>query len=265
MSDDQKPSQNYGSYNPQEEKMDTSEDTYGQPPVQSKYLKQAKNVSKSNADKMANQNSDNKLTRDTVDRVTQQQSDSNKLQKETERTEKYSSQDVKQNQQKYGLKGGGGVAKNVNNIQDMKSGAEKMYDYKQSRTNQDSRHLTSFSDFRIGGLVDNNYVDNRSPSRVTDHKMEVSSSSSEDIEVVPSSVENKYLKTKDRTYDNSDVRFPKQNYSPESTPRDPKSLYGSKSGTYMVTLQAPGNSDDSPEGSPKGHGNTQLERKKVIT
>ncbi|KAJ8298222.1 hypothetical protein KUTeg_024753 [Tegillarca granosa] len=265
ISEEQKPSQNYVSQNPQEEKMDTSEDTYGQPPVQSKYLKQAKNVSKSNADKLANQNSDNKLTRDTVDRLTQQQSDSNKLQKETEKTEKYSSQDVKQNQQKYGLKGGGGVAKNVNHIQDGKSGAEKMYDYKQIRTNQqDSRHLTSFSDFRIGGLVDNNHVDNRSPSRVMDHKMEVSSTSSEDIEVVPSATENKYLKSKDRTYDNNDVRFQKQNYSPESTPRDPKSVYGSKSGTYMVTLQAPGSTDDSSEGSPKGHGNTQLERKKFL-
>ncbi|XP_060064230.1 cyclin-dependent kinase-like 5 [Ylistrum balloti] len=289
----------------QEEKMDTSEDSYIQMPVTSKYIKQAKNLSKSNADKLASQQETNKQP------VTQS------VQREATRVEKYDSRSrtpkpvlergdtkgqsidsggqfdrektlVLDNGYKMRMtdKSGGieeGMARGGRHNSTTSERTVDTNNRSVSRTSQESRHHSTFADFRNANVLESGL---QSASTLTTAHSQTSSSNidsasprTEDLDSPGLHSESKYLKRKDNAKvvpDLSGEAKPvKQSYSKESlsdsptaTPREMKggnSQYKSSS-TYTVNLQAPNHahSQESSENSKGQFGSPQVERKKFL-
>ncbi|XP_021364336.1 cyclin-dependent kinase-like 5 isoform X1 [Mizuhopecten yessoensis] len=287
----------------QEEKMDTSEDNYIQMPVTSKYLKQAKNLSKSNADKLASQQETNK------------QPAPQPVQREATRTEKYDSRSrtpkpaldrgdakgqdsvgqfdrektlVLDNGYKIRMttdKSPGQEESMVRGARHNSTTSERTVDTNNrsvSRTSQDSRHHSTFADFRNANVLESGL---QSESTLTTAHSQTSSSNidstsprTEDLDSPGLHSESKYLKRKDNAKVVPDLsgegKVVKQSYSKESlsdsptaTPRETKGSNPQyKSSTYTVNLQAPhhAHSQESSENSKSQFGSPQVERKKFL-
>lgn len=286
-----------------EENMDTSEDTYIQMPVTSKYLKQAKNLSKSNADKLANQQEANI------------QPPPQPVQREATRAEKYDSrsrtpkpvldrgdgkgqsQDTSGGQfdrEKTLVLDNGYKTRMVMDKSVLEEGtrvgrfnsttSERVVDTNNrsvSRTSQDGRHHSTFADFRNANVLESGL---QSASTLTTANSQTSSSNidstsprTDDFDSPATHSESKYLKRKDNAKVvpelSPEAKITKQTYSKETlsdsptpTPRETKggnSQY--KSSTYTVNLQAPNHAynQELSENSKGQFGSPQVERKKV--
>ncbi|XP_033742063.1 cyclin-dependent kinase-like 5 isoform X2 [Pecten maximus] len=295
----------------QEEKMDTSEDSYIQMPVTSKYIKQAKNLSKSNADKLSKSNTDNMASQ----QETNKQPAPQPVQREATRADKYDSRsrtpkpalergDMKGQSQDSGsqfdrektlvLDNGYKIRMTTDKSPGVEESvtkggrhnsttSERTVDTNNrsvSRTSQESRHHSTFADFRNANVLEGGL---QSASTLTTAHSQTSSSNidsasprTEDLDSPGLHSESKYLKRKDNAKVVPDLsgetKVVKQSYSKESlsdsptiTPRETKggnSQY--KSSTYTVNLQAPNHSQESSENSKGQFGSPQVERKKFL-
>lgn len=202
-----------------------------QPPVQSKFLKQAKNVIKSSVDKLVSQK-ESEIQNNSVN--------SNHV---AERTF---------NQPKPTMK----VSKFNANGRD-KSAKMTGNEMSKSKSYIDNRHHSTFSDFRNSNLGD--FCSDRQSqsrmSRVADNELY-----STDTDY-SRTTESKYLKRKESDKDlgeNFDNRT-KQAQAKE----EQKRIASSKSNTYTVSLQAPNSMPQDSEFQNKTSGNSPVERKKV--
>lgn len=297
----------------QEEKMDTSEDSYIQMPATSKYIKQAKNLSKSNADRLSKSNTDKVASQ----LETNKQPVPQHVQREATRVEKYDSRsrtpkpalergDTKGQSQDSGgqfdrektlvLDNGYKIRMTTDKSPSVEESVTKGGRHNSttsertvetnnrsvSRTSQDSRHHSTFADFRNANVLESGL---QSASTLTTAHSQTSSSNidsasprTEDLDSPGLHSESKYLKRKDNAKVVPDLsgesKAVKQSYSKESlsdsptaTPREPKGSNSQyKSSTYTVNLQAPNHShsQESSENSKGQFGSPQVERKKFL-
>ena len=238
-----------------EEKMDISEEkSYVNPTAQSKYIKQAKNASKANAEKMASLNA----TKSQMEYETNVQ-----IQERKERT-------TTPGKSAHGRR----TQKSASNIQmsneTYNNDREKNYEVRQGKSYIDvssrqtqQTYNTTFPDFRSGNLVDGNSSESKMD---TLEKYDNKSGNTEEMDYTNTLSESKYLKRKNSSKTVNDTRQQQTgDKSPEQvvlTPRDPPTN-NTRTSTYTVNLEAPFNVNQETVDSNQKINDSPPERKKV--
>ena len=238
-----------------EEKMDVSDEkSYVNPTAQSKYIKQAKNASKANAEKMASLNatkSQMELETNVLIHERKERTTTPGKSARGRRTQK-SASTIQLSNEMYN--------NDRDNSYEVRQG--KSYIDVSSRQSQQT-YNTTFPDFRSGNLVDENPLDTKMD---TSEKYDNQSGNSEDMEFTNTPSESKYLKRKNSSKTVSDTRQQQQTRekSPEHvvlTPRDPPN--NTRTSTYTVNLEAPVNNNQEMLDSNQKLNDSPPERKKV--
>lgn len=272
----------------QEENMDTEEDSYSNTPAHSKYIKQAKNVSKSNADK---QNGEVKVKIDTESMEnTEKRKGSGKQKgiKFASHSENIPNGEVEQEkvfciEKSIVVENGAsspGQEKKAIIPRTPKDKKKFTIESKDSKATLDKYETEKMYQTDNKGRTEFKYFNNVSLESRTDvsedETMEESPSSKDsstptteelDISVGSNTTESKYLKKK--TSPEIDFRIYKHpidhSHQPPHTPRENKcpinSYVSTNKSTYTVNVQAPPN--DNGDAHPQKHGSPQQERKKV--
>ena len=235
-----------------EEKMDIEEKSYINPTAQSKYIKQAKNASKANADKMASLNA-SRLQMEVENNVQTQE------RKERTTTPAKSAR-------------GRRTQKSASNYETSNEAydndRDKSYDVRQGKSyvdvsNRQSQQTynTTFPDFRSGNLVDGNKMD-------TSEKYDNRAENYDEMDYTKSNTpsESKYLKRKNSSKTVPDTRQQQtRDKSPEThvaTPRDPLAN-NTRTSTYTVNLEAPIHNNQEHVDSNQKQSESPPERRKV--
>lgn len=233
-----------------EEKMDISEEkSYVNPTAQSKYIKQAKNASKANAEKMASLNA----SRSQMDIESNVQ-----IPERKERTTTPGKSARSRRTQK--------SASNIQISEDVyDNDRDKNYEVRQGKSYVDvsnrpsqQTYSTTFQDFRSGNLVESNSAETKMD--ISD-KYEDKSGKTEEMDYTNTPSESKYLKRKNSSKTVGETR----QKSPEShglTPRDHPSN-NTRTSTYTVNLEAPIHNEEHNDSNQKPN-DSPPERKKFL-
>lgn len=237
-----------------EEKMDISEEkSYVNPTAQSKYIKQAKNASKANADKIASLN---------ASRSQMEIENSVQIQERKDRTTTPGkSARGRRTQKSASNYQTSDEAYDNDRNHDIRLG--KSYIDVSNRQSQQT-YNTTFPDFRSGNLVDGNSSENKMDT--SEEKYDNKAGNSEEMEFTNTPSESKYLKRKNSSKTVSDTRQQQtREKSPETlvaTPRDPPAI-NTRTSTYTVNLEAPVNNQEHTDSHPKTN-DSPPERKKFL-
>ena len=234
-----------------EEKMDIEEKSYVNPTAQSKYIKQAKNASKANADKMASLNasrtSEMEVENGVETRERKERTTTPAKSARSRRTQK-SASNYQTSSEAY------------DNDRDKNHEVRQGKSYVDVSNRQSQQtYNTTFPDFRSGSLVDGNKMD-------TAEKYDNRAEDSEEMEYANTPSDSKYLKRKNSSKTVPDTRQQQtQDKSPErhvATPRDIPAN-NTRTSTYTVNLEAPLHNNQEHVDSNQKHSESPPERKKV--
>ena len=234
-----------------EEKMDIEEKSYVNPTAQSKYIKQAKNASKANADKMASLNasrtSEMEVENGVETRERKERTTTPAKSARSRRTQK-SASNYQTSSEAY------------DNDRDKNHEVRQGKSYVDVSNRQSQQtYNTTFPDFRSGSLVDGNKMD-------TAEKYDNRAEDSEEMEYANTPSDSKYLKRKNSSKTVPDTRQQQtRDKSPEThvaTPRDIPAN-NTRTSTYTVNLEAPLHNNQEHVDSNQKHSESPPERKKV--
>ena len=232
-----------------EEKMDIEEKSYVNPTAQSKYIKQAKNASKANADKMASLN---------ASRTSEMEVDNSVIERERKERTTTPAKSARSRRNQKSASNYRTSHEAYDNDRNSETRQGKSYVDVSNRQSQQT-YNTTFPDFRSGNLVDGNKMD---MSEKHDNRAE----DSEEMEYANTPSESKYLKRKNSSKTVADARqHQTRDKSPEThvaTPRD-IATNNARTSTYTVNLEAPLHNNQEHVDSNQKHSESPPERKKV--